>query len=62
MRAGNAGPTFLSNNAGGILGGISTGDPVVVRCFEGELLQRHGATITWVTLAARIWAKHRSTS
>jgi chorismate synthase len=31
MRAGNAGPTFLSNNAGGILGGISTGDPVVVR-------------------------------
>jgi chorismate synthase len=31
MRAGNAGPTFLSNNAGGILGGISTGDPIVVR-------------------------------
>ncbi len=31
MRAGNAGPYFLSNNAGGILGGISTGDPVVVR-------------------------------
>ncbi len=31
MRAGNAGPTFLSNHAGGILGGISTGDPVVVR-------------------------------
>jgi chorismate synthase len=31
MRAGNAGPTFLSNNAGGILGGISTGEPIVVR-------------------------------
>jgi chorismate synthase len=31
MRAGNAGPHFLSNNAGGILGGISNGDPVVVR-------------------------------
>ena len=31
MRAGNAGPSFLSNNAGGILGGISNGDPVVVR-------------------------------
>jgi chorismate synthase len=31
MRAGNAGPTFLSNHAGGILGGISTGQPVVVR-------------------------------
>ena len=31
MRAGNRGPSFLSNNAGGILGGISNGDPVVVR-------------------------------
>jgi chorismate synthase len=31
MRAGNRGPYFLSNNAGGILGGISNGDPVVVR-------------------------------
>jgi chorismate synthase len=32
MRPGNDGKTlFLSNNAGGILGGISTGQPVVVR-------------------------------
>lgn len=32
MRAGNKGqPTFLSNSAGGILGGISTGAPVVAR-------------------------------
>jgi len=31
MRAGNSGPTFLSNHAGGILGGISTSQPVVVR-------------------------------
>ncbi len=31
MRAGNAGPSFMSNNAGGILGGISSGDPIVVR-------------------------------
>jgi chorismate synthase len=31
MRAGNNGPVFLSNNAGGILGGISTGAPVVAR-------------------------------
>jgi len=32
MRMGNDGkPTFLSNNAGGILGGISTGQPVVAR-------------------------------
>lgn len=32
MREGNDGrPVFLSNNAGGILGGISTGQPVVAR-------------------------------
>jgi chorismate synthase len=31
MRIGNNGATFLSNNAGGILGGISTGQPVVAR-------------------------------
>src|SRR5215207_1316901 len=32
MRPGNQGaPTFLSNHAGGILGGISTGQPVVCR-------------------------------
>ncbi|MEM7444417.1 MAG: chorismate synthase, partial [Pseudomonadota bacterium] len=31
MRAGNEGPRFLSNHAGGILGGISTGQEIVVR-------------------------------
>jgi chorismate synthase len=31
MRTGNAGPTFLSNHAGGILGGISTGQPILAR-------------------------------
>jgi chorismate synthase len=31
IRMGNDGPTFLSNHAGGILGGISTGQPVVCR-------------------------------
>jgi chorismate synthase len=31
MRAGNEGPMFLSNQAGGILGGISTGQPVTAR-------------------------------
>ena len=32
MRMGNDGrPTFLSNHAGGILGGIATGQPVIVR-------------------------------
>ncbi len=31
MRPGSAGPEFLANHAGGIAGGISTGQPVVVR-------------------------------
>jgi chorismate synthase len=31
MRMGAGGPVFLSNNAGGILGGISTGQDIVVR-------------------------------
>jgi chorismate synthase len=31
MRAGAGGPEFLSNHAGGVAGGISTGQPVVVR-------------------------------
>jgi chorismate synthase len=31
MRHGDDGPVFLSNHAGGILGGISTGQPIVAR-------------------------------
>jgi chorismate synthase len=31
MRAGNDGPLFLSNQAGGVLGGVSTGQTVVAR-------------------------------
>ncbi|MDO8360561.1 MAG: chorismate synthase [Devosia sp.] len=31
MRAGNTSPYFKSNRAGGVLGGISNGDPIVVR-------------------------------
>jgi chorismate synthase len=31
IRMGNSGPRFLSNHAGGVLGGISTGQPVVAR-------------------------------
>ena len=31
MRPGHEGPEFLSNHAGGIAGGISTGQPIVVR-------------------------------
>lgn len=32
MRPGDSGPAFLSNHAGGIAGGISTGQPVRLRC------------------------------
>ncbi|HEX2802058.1 MAG TPA: chorismate synthase [Phenylobacterium sp.] len=31
MRAGDHGPVFLSNQAGGVLGGISTGQPITAR-------------------------------
>ena len=31
MRMGNDGPIFLKNSAGGVLGGISTGQPVTAR-------------------------------
>lgn len=31
MRPGEGGPTFLANHAGGIAGGISTGQPIVLR-------------------------------
>jgi len=31
MRPGQDGPTFAANHAGGIAGGISTGQPIVVR-------------------------------
>jgi chorismate synthase len=31
IRPGNDGPIFLSNHAGGVLGGISTGQPIVAR-------------------------------
>jgi chorismate synthase len=31
MVPGNSGPVFLSNKAGGVLGGISTGQPVIAR-------------------------------
>jgi len=31
IRMGNDGPRFLSNHAGGVLGGISTGQPIVAR-------------------------------
>jgi len=38
MRTGNNGTRFLSNNAGGILGGISTGQPVVCALREADIV------------------------
>ena len=52
MRMGNNGPTFMSNHAGGILGGISTGQAVVARfavkptssiLTPRRTIDRHGA-------------------
>jgi len=58
MRSGNDGTCFLSNHAGGILGGISTGQPVVVRfavkptssiLTPRRTVDRHGANTEIVT-------------
>ncbi|HEX4891734.1 MAG TPA: chorismate synthase [Hyphomicrobiaceae bacterium] len=59
MRGGNDGrPVFLTNHAGGILGGISTGQPVVVRfavkptssiLTPRRSIDRHGAEIDVLT-------------
>jgi chorismate synthase len=61
MRAGNSGPSFLSNNAGGILGGISTGEPVVVRFAvkptSSILTPRR--TVTTANEDTEVWTKGR---
>jgi chorismate synthase len=61
MRAGNQGPSFLSNNAGGILGGISNGDPVVVRFAvkptSSILTPRH--TVTTANVDTEVITKGR---
>jgi len=58
MRSGNDGTCFLSNHAGGILGGISTGQPVVVRfavkptssiLTPRRTVDRHGANTEILT-------------
>jgi chorismate synthase len=59
MRRGDKGaPTFLSNHAGGILGGISTGQPVIVRfavkptssiLIPRQTVDRHGAETSIVS-------------
>jgi chorismate synthase len=38
MRAGKKGPEFLSNHAGGILGGISSGQDIVARSPKGGMI------------------------
>lgn len=62
MRPGNAGaPVFLSNHAGGILGGISTGQPVVARFAvkpTSSILSER-ATVTRFNEAAEIRTKGR---
>ncbi|MCL4147177.1 UNVERIFIED_CONTAM: hypothetical protein GTU68_025101 [Idotea baltica] len=46
MRSGNEGPRFLSNNNGGVAGGISTGQDVVVRlAIKRHLLHPHRSKI-----------------
>lgn len=58
IRMGNDGPIYLSNHAGGILGGISTGQPIVVRfsvkptssiTTPRRTIDRHGAEIDLIT-------------
>lgn len=58
MRPGNAAPQFLANHAGGVAGGISTGQPVIVRvAFKPtssiltpvETITREGAATDIVT-------------
>ena len=62
MRPGNAGrPVFLSNHAGGVLGGISTGQPIVVRFAvkpTSSILQPR-QTVTRAGAAAEIVTKGR---
>ena len=62
MRPGNAGaPTFLSNHAGGILGGISTGQPIVCRFAvkPTSSILKPRMTVTRAGAAAEIVTKGR---
>jgi chorismate synthase len=61
MRAGNDGPLFLSNHAGGILGGISTGQAIVARFAVKPTSSILSArrTITTAGLDAEIVTKGR---
>jgi chorismate synthase len=61
MRPGEDGPNFLANHAGGIAGGISTGQPVVVRAaFKPTSSIRIGTeTVTSAGDAATVSTKGR---
>jgi chorismate synthase len=63
MRPGNQGaPTFLSNHAGGVLGGISTGQPVVcrfaVKPTSSILTPRSSVTRTGAEAEVRTKGRH----
>ena len=62
MRAGNDGPTFLSNSAGGILGGISTGQTVVARMAlkptSSILTPRRSVDATGAEVEVRTTGRH----
>ena len=62
MRAGNQGPVFLSNHAGGILGGISSGQDIVVRFAvkptSSILAERRTVTIDGADTVIRTKGRH----
>ena len=62
MRMGNDGPKFASNNAGGVLGGISTGQPVVARMAlkptSSILTPQHGIDQSGAEIDVRTVGRH----
>jgi len=62
MRMGNDGPLFLSNHAGGILGGISTGQAIVARVAfkptSSILTPRHSIDETGAEIELRTKGRH----
>jgi chorismate synthase len=62
MRAGNDGPSFLSNSAGGVLGGISTGQTVVARMAlkptSSILTPRRSVDATGAEVEVRTTGRH----
>jgi chorismate synthase len=62
MRAGNDGPVFLSNRAGGILGGLSTGQPILARMAlkptSSILTPRRSIDMDGVEIEVRTTGRH----